>query len=228
MSCFLALLFTSALALSLTHPASAQTPAEGPAAELDDPSALLTTPPRGVARSPRGERDDPVARAFFGPLAGLGMIALGTVVGAAVGSGITCGDPEDDSICGALFTALGAAIGAGVGLAVLYPLGVALGANAAGGRGDAGWTYLRGLIGAAVGASLVLGALGIHVATGADSAALIISAIVLGAGAAMVGPVIAYEITDHASRTSARTETSWLPTLTVGPHGASAGVVGSF
>ncbi len=49
----------------------------------------------------------------------------------------------------------------------------------------------------------------------------------LGAGAALVGPVIGYELSDHSAR-PAHDEVTWIPTLNIDPHGARAGVAGSF
>ncbi len=113
--------------------------------DLGAPRVNASRPPPPV--SP----DDPVTRAFFGPLAGLGFIAASTALGAMLGAfiGGSC-DPSGFCFTGVM-AAIGASIGAGVGLPVFYPLGVALGADAGGGRRGVGWSYLGGLIGVAAG-----------------------------------------------------------------------------
>jgi len=201
-------------------------PTEGLGAPSIEVELAISRPP------PPASPDDPVARAFFGPLAGLGLIAASTALGAMLGAfiGDSC-DPRGLCFTGAM-AAIGASIGAGVGLPVLYPLGIALGADAAGGRGGVGWSYLGGLIGTAVGVGLYFGAWGIQSATDAPWAEVMVPAIVLGAGAALVGPVIAYEMSDHSARAQPRSaahdEVTWIPTLGIDAHGARAGVAGSF
>lgn len=221
----IALLTSLSALLLLAGPAAAQTSASPRLGQaLDAPWIELESPGQPPPASP----DDPAGRAFLGPLAGIGLIAAATAVGAMFGAFIGGGcDPSGPCLTGAL-AAIGAAFGASVGLAALYPLGVALGADAAGGRGRVGASYLGGLIGTALGVGLYFAAWGIQSATGAPWAEVMVPAIVLGSGLPLVGPVIGYELSDHAARGPARGEVSWRPTLGVEAHGARAGVVGSF
>lgn len=214
--------------LFLASPVAAQAEEEArpePAEELGAPS--IEVEPAISRPPPPASPDDPVARAFFGPLAGLGLIAASTALGAMLGAFIGGGCVPRDFCSPGLMAAIGAMIGAGVGLPVFYPLGVALGADAAGGRGGVGWSYLGGLIGVAAGLAVYFGAWGIQSATNAPYAEVMVPAIVLGAGAALVGPVIGYELSDHSAR-PAHAEVTWIPTLNIDPHGARAGVAGSF
>lgn len=187
------------------------------------------------AEQPVEAPDRPVMRAFVAPAAGLGFIAAGTVLGTGVGSILVAASPCDPSrLCfNGLALAAGASIGAAAGLALLYPLGVALGADSVGGRGGIGWAYLGGLIGDIVAAGFYAAGFGLdHAAGGNWEPSIMVPALLLGIGAALAGPVIAYEISDHFARREARSdpraELTWMPTLALDASGASAGVVGSF
>lgn len=178
---------------------------------------------------PEYDPGDPVARGILGPLAGLGMFVAPTAIGLAVGLATMSNCSGFSSSCLSLLApTAGATIGAIIGLS-LYPLGVALGADAVGGRGGTGWAYLGGLIGTAVGLG-IFGA-GMAIASsmeGQDQNFVIIPAIILGAGAALVGPVIAYEMSDHSARRSSTPELTWMPTFSVDRYGATAGIAGFF
>ena len=123
------LLASLCLLLFFACPVAAQTAAEAspsPTEELAAPSLELE--PAVLAPPPPASPDDPLARRFFGPLAGMGMIAASTVVGTLIGLVVPTGC-EPGVICFGPFLGMviGASIGAGVGLPLFYPLGVALG-----------------------------------------------------------------------------------------------------
>ncbi len=214
------------VALLVAVPALAQTE--------DDVDIIQAShdPATGAAPAPLDTPDRPGARGLYGSLAGIGMVGLGTVVGAIVGSAMS-GPCDPHGLClGGLAVAAGASIGTLAGVALLYPLGVWLGAGSASGRGELGWTYLGALIGDALAAGLVSGGVALYGELGGDSLTALIAAIMLGVGAALVGPIFAYEVSDHDARRSTgprtRAELAWVPTLSVDANGARAGIVGAF
>lgn len=212
-----------ALALLLTAaPADAQPPSDS------NPSFAAAVHAPSPPLEPAHDPSDPVARGFLGPLAGIGLIGASTLLGTVIGTGLTGPCRPTDFCLNALAVAISASIGAGVGLALFYPLGVGLGADALGGRGNIGWAYLGGLIGTAIGVGLFGAGLLVLEATGAQWGHVMVPAIILGAGAALVGPVIAYEMSHHDARSSRAPELTWMPTLNVDRHGATAGLVGIF
>lgn len=204
-----------------------------PAAVAEAAPEAEVTPaqPEAPTRSEPEARDDPAARACYGTLAGVGLLGVTTLLGTMIAPffGERC-DPED--LClNALLPPIGALIGLAAGPVTLWPLGVALGANAAGGRGHAGWTYLGGLIGSLTGAALVGLAWWGHdeMGGGSGGAALIATAIALGAGASLAGPFIAYEISDHHARARPEAQAAWwMPSFAIHPDGASVSVLGAF
>lgn len=215
-----------ALLTALTAaPVDAQTSVEsGPAFAV----AVQEEPP-----PPAYDPGDPPARVIVGLLTGLGMLAappaIGYLVGLAASSNCTSSFGG-----GGCWSAVGPMVGVGIGATVglaLYPLGVALGADAVGGRGHAGWTYLGGLIGTAVGGG-ILGA-GVAIADTmhqSDRLFVTVPAGILGGLAFLVAPIIAYELSDHSARTSQPSgpELTWMPTLNIDRYGATAGIAGTF
>jgi len=47
-------------------------------------------------------------------------------------------------------------------------------------------------------------------------------------GALIVGPVIGYELSDHAARSTERAAIIWTPTVGISGRGATLGAAGSF
>ncbi len=207
------------------HAQTVPAPHVGVAGELGDPAEHVRDEPE----SQEGD-DRPVERSLFGALAGVAFVGAGVAIGALSGLAVAqpcppaswfCFSPEADIFYGTL-------AGGGIALAAFYPLGVALGAAAFGGRGDLGAIFLGGLVGDAIGAGIFGIGYAISDANGHDPAPNFI-ALALAVGAGMVGPVIGHELSDRSARASgAPASITWLPTVSVDPRGGSVGVAGAF
>lgn len=184
---------------------------------------------------PAYDPGDPPARVVVGLLAGLGMLAAPPVIGFLVGAAASSNCTKTDIFAGGgCFDFVGPMVGVGIGATVglaLYPLGVALGADAVGGRGHAGWTYLGGLIGTVVGGGILGAGVAIADTMQYDERLFVtVPASILGGLAFLVAPLIAYEMSDSSARSpqTSTPELTWTPTLNIDRYGAAAGIAGTF
>jgi hypothetical protein len=213
------------LAVLLSSPASmtwaqVDVPVPPPALVAPGPLGEEATPPSEPLPppEPEPEHDDGrrvAAQLGLGFLVFAGATGLGILIGGAAARGTdTWGDAVVAAFTG---TVAGHAIGY-----LLYPAVVTAVGDARGGRGTAGAAYLGALIGGAIYAGFTsLAGLLVDPHYGSDAILFAVGGASLVA--ALVAPVLAYELSDDAA-----SEPAVAPTVSVGPNQAVVGVTGRF
>lgn len=216
-------------------------------AQVETPSATAATP-----SGPRRDASDPVetpratapsdddaymdfslhvpprprphlARAVLAEF-GLGVLGIG------LGTGITMG----------LFAAIfwrspgalvwGSLVVGGIFTFALADAGIYAGGDLTGGRGSSSWTALGILLGAGVGTALGLGVVNglARPANGGFSDAAVLATTFAMPTLALVGGIVAYELSDRAERRRQERRLALVPVAAPTQHGVSLGLAGRF